>query len=298
MTSGQKPHLIKKGKKIRCDTSNHVPFVVPGLPTSSSTSSTSPTSSSQETVTDTESPATSRSEKASEDSSARGNSWHESTENENPNKNDDEEVQSGELQGVPDWLQEFRHGLVDESVPENRDAPSSSHELPLEPRAKVVPSKHNIFTHFPKNRNCDICLRTKITRASCRRRAGTVVPRAENIGDLRTADHKVLSEGCESRHDHQYAVVVQDLATQWIQSYPCKAETSQETQKSLQKFLEPTRKPKVIYTDDSLEFGKACGEITWNHCTSTPHRSETHGIAERTVRGVWDVCSIVAIRSG
>ena len=48
--------------------------------------------------------ATSRSEKASEDSSARGNSWHESTEIENPNKNDDGELQGGELQGVPDWL--------------------------------------------------------------------------------------------------------------------------------------------------------------------------------------------------
>ena len=48
------------------------------------------------------------------------------------------------------------------------------------------------------------------------------VPRAENFGDLITADHKVLSEGCESRNIHRYAVVVQDLATQRIQSYPCK----------------------------------------------------------------------------
>ena len=44
-TSGQKPYLIKYGKKINCDTSNRVPFVVPGSSTSSSTSSTSPTSS-------------------------------------------------------------------------------------------------------------------------------------------------------------------------------------------------------------------------------------------------------------
>ena len=195
-------------------------------------------------MTDTEIPAT-RSEKASEDSSAGGISWHKSRENENPNKNDDEKLQSGELQGVPDWLQVFMHGLVDERVPEHRDASSSTHELPLEPRAKVVPSKHNIFAHFPKDQNCDVCLRTKITRASCRRRTGTVVPRVENVGDLTTADHKVLSEGCESRHDHRYAVVVQNLATQWIQSYPCKTKTSQEPQKSLQKFLEPTRKPKV-----------------------------------------------------
>ena len=55
-TSGQKLHLINNGKKFHCDTSNHVPFVVPGLSTSSSTSSTSPTSTTQETVTDTEIP--------------------------------------------------------------------------------------------------------------------------------------------------------------------------------------------------------------------------------------------------
>ena len=32
---------------------------------------------------------------------------------------------------------------------------------------------------------------------------------------------------------------MQDLATQWIQAYPCKTKTSQETQRSLQKFLSP-----------------------------------------------------------
>ena len=73
--------------------------------------------------------------------------------------------------------------------------------------------------------------------------------------------------------------------------------TSQETQKSLQKFLEPTRKPKVIYTDNSLEFGKACEELTWNHCTS-PHRSETNGIAERAVRRVKEGTSVVLLQSG
>ena len=38
---------------------------------------------------------------------------------------------------------------------------------------------HSVYTHFPKDPNCDICLKTKMTRAYCRRRAGTVVPRAE-----------------------------------------------------------------------------------------------------------------------
>ena len=91
--------------------------------------------------------------------------------------------------------------------------------------------------------------------------------------------------------------MVQDLATQWIQSYPCKNQTSQETQRSLQKFLEPERKPKVIYTDNSLEFGRACEDFSWIHCTSTPHRSETNGIAERAVRRVKEGTSAVLLQS-
>ena len=129
-TSGQKPHLIKNGKKIHCDTSNHVPFVVPGLSTSSSTSSssTSPSSSSQETVADTEIPAT---RSGSTDEVARRDPLHGTAEIENPNENDDdEELQSDELQGVPGWLQEFKHGLVNERVPEHRDTSSSSHKSP------------------------------------------------------------------------------------------------------------------------------------------------------------------------
>ena len=116
--------------------------------------------------------------------------------------------------------------------------------------------------------------------------------------DLRTADHKVLSDNCESRNNHRYAVVVQDLATQWIQSYPCKTKTSQETLRSLQKFLEPDRKPKVICNDSSLGLSKACEDLSWDHCSSTPHRSETNGIAERAVRRVKEGTSVVLLQSG
>ena len=69
-------------------------------------------------------------------------------------------------------------------------------------------------------------------------------------------------------------------------SVSVQTKTSQETLKSLQKFLEPTGKPRVTYTDNSLEFGRSCEDLTWNHCTSTPYRSETNGIAERAVRRV------------
>ena len=111
------------------------------------------------------------------------------------NKNEGrEEVQGDLLRDLVDWLQEFRGYSVDESSlveprrnPEqgSQDTSSSSHELPMEQRAKVKPGsgKHSVYTHFSKDPNCDICLKTKITRASCRRRAGKVVPKVENFGD-------------------------------------------------------------------------------------------------------------------
>ena len=67
---------------------------------------------------------------------------------------------------------------------------------------------------------------------------------------------------------------------------------------SLQKFLGPDRKLKVIYTDNSIEFGKSCEDLSWNHCTSTPHRSETNGIAGRAVRRIEEGTSAVLLQSG
>ena len=58
------------------------------------------------------------------------------------------------------------------------------------------------------------------------------------------------------------------------------------------------RKPKVFYTDISVDFGKACEDLSWNHCTSTPHRSETNGIAERAVRRLKEGTSAVLLQSG
>ena len=66
----------------------------------------------------------------------------------------------------------------------------------------------------------------------------------------------------------------------------------------MQKVLEPEKKPKVIYTDNSLEFGKACDDLSWNYCTAKPHGSETYGIAERAVRRVKGDTSVVMLQSG
>ena len=180
----------------------------------------------------TENPVPERSGSRSEE--VRGNLQHKPTETENKNKKEGrEEVPSDPLHDLPDWLQDIRENLVDGSSPtkprgnpehEYRDTSKSSHELPMEARAKVEPAsgEHSVVTHFPKDPNCDICLKTKITRASCRRRAVQSRQKRKVLVILITADHKILSEESESRNNHRYAVVVRDLATQWLQSYPCK----------------------------------------------------------------------------
>ena len=167
-TSGQKPHLTKNGKRIDCQKSNYVPFVVPGLSASSFTTptATSSSSSSQNSVFDvsryTENPVPERSGSMGEE--RRGNPLHR-----NEGREDE---QSDKLHELPDWLQQFRENLVDErtlSEPRGnpelgyRDSSSSSHELPKVSQAKVEPGsgKHTVYTHFPKDPNCDICLKTK-----------------------------------------------------------------------------------------------------------------------------------------
>ena len=78
----------------------------------------------------------------------------------------------------------------------------------------------------PKTSGMDAAPRTSAScstgRAPCRRRTGAAVLRADNFGDLTTADHIVLGESCKSRNNHRCALVVPNLATHWIQSRPCR----------------------------------------------------------------------------
>ena len=110
-----------------------------------------------------------------------------------------------------------------------------------------------------KDPNCEVCRRTKVTRASCGRNPDDRAEReiAESFGNMMTAGHKVLNGDQESRMHHKVAVIMQDLATQWIQSCHAKTKPVQETMRRLPDFLHP------------------------------PRRSGTHGIAERAHLQYW-----------
>ena len=60
---------------------------------------------------------------------------------------------------------------MDDRVPEHRDShASSSHGSSLEPTParSADLGKHSVYTHFPKDRDCEICQRTKITTRASR----------------------------------------------------------------------------------------------------------------------------------
>ena len=59
------------------------------------------------------------------------------------------------------WMKEFL----------NTETHTREEEPSLELVRSVDLGKHSIYTNFPKDRNCEICQRTKITRAPCRKDA-------------------------------------------------------------------------------------------------------------------------------
>ena len=264
--NGQKPHLIKDGIRIVCNTENFVPIVVPGLSSSSSgSSSTSRTPLKQESHSSSSSSSSPSSPTVGElsvreredvtngdispvpvskfvdDSSGKPDA-DQANQTPKTNKKETTIARGNPLHSdnseIPEWLQEFRENLVDDEIPLQGDShASSSHEASLEPiyMRREELGKHNVHTHFPKDRNCEICKRTKITRAPCRRRKGEAVPRADNFGDLITADHKVLSD--KLRVSKQSSLRSRGAGSSYSMdpAYPCKNKTSQETPAQLAK---------------------------------------------------------------
>ena len=83
------------------------------------------------------------------------------------------------LRDLPEWLEGFTDNLEDTKMPA---LAHFSQDSDSERPSKVALRKHSIYTHIPKDRNGEVCLRTKNTRALCRKRTGEAVPRAIKFG--------------------------------------------------------------------------------------------------------------------
>ena len=166
----------------------------------------------------------------------------------------------------------------------------NAHQHPLEESAKILQNHllQTLFHQTNKKREALLLVHTfpriEIVRFASVRKQPELVGHA-NPKNPQTythtprdhySHHNVLDEQGESRNDKKYAIVVQDLlASQWIQSYPCKTKASQETAKKSSEFSRTRRKPKMIHTSNSLDFGKDGEDLRWNHRKSALHRLET-----------------------
>ena len=180
--SGQKPRLTKEGKTIACKTENFVPLVVPRLSTNSGSNS-----SSTSTLDDL-SPTNPAQERSDEPAPGKWRETNPTTQNNNKQR-DGTRDSDDRLRDLPEWLEEFTDNPEDTEL---FASAYSSQDSDLERLTKVESQsrKHSIYTHFPKDRNCKVCLKTKMTRALCRRRTGEAPPRAEKFGDWVMADQR------------------------------------------------------------------------------------------------------------
>ena len=192
--NGQKTHLIKDGIRILCNAENFVPIVVPGLSSlSSGSSSTSRTPMKQESHSSSSS-SSSSSSPTSETMIREQKDVHRdvfpvpvsSMCGDRSGQPDGSKIERGNpfTSEIQEWLQEFRVNLVDDDISlQGGSHASSSHEISLEPITvkREDLGKHSVNTHFPKDRNCEICKKDQNHKGSCSRRNSGTAPRAEKF---------------------------------------------------------------------------------------------------------------------
>ena len=227
--NGEPPRLTKNGKTITCTMDNFVLLVVRGLSSSSSSSSVSTSrpkdhsNSSSESEASTD-PMTTRRAKHACGKPMQTNS----------------DMQTSGSRGLAHRKRDGRRGsnarhswLVTALHRKSRGPGDACARTSLWKRSRI----RKVMLQKWRHKNGSTVLRLTSPKTEIATYAwepklrgflaedamrGLFIARAEKFGELMTADHKVLNERSESWNSDCYAIVVQDLATRWIQSYPCK----------------------------------------------------------------------------
>ena len=122
------------------------------------------------------------------------------------------------------------------------------------------------------------CLQDQKARSPCTRRTGNHVFRAAKFGDLTTMQSwcKIwLLNGCNH----------------------CRAKPNllRKQTRVHESFSRCRKSQESLKLSTLWSWSKSCDELSLNHCTSTLHRFETNGIAERAVRRIEEETSSVPL---
>ena len=148
-------------------------------------------------------------------------------------------------------------------------------------REEAVSIAH-LMTHYPKNRHCIACQRSRLRRRANRR--STVDKEASpEFGALVTMDHvyahTTAMEGIDGSLD---MLVVYDVGTEKVDAYPAKSKSSDCSYAAIQDFRGRTYLD-MIYSDNSKEIKSAVRELGFPHRTSVPGIPQTNTLAEGRV---------------
>ena len=107
-------------------------------------------------------------------------------------------------------------------------------------------NEHNVLTHYPKDPDCPVCQRSKATKVALPAKPDETKPdkaiEPKKFGDSVTCDHQILEKINDGRKP-TVALVVQDIATYWLQAYSANTKCAKEIQTVMPRFFGPGFKP-------------------------------------------------------
>ena len=131
-----------------------------------------------------------------------------------------------------------------------------------------------------KSPNCGVCRMTKTARTRCEKKRRWN-PTRNRLGQLITADHRIMNIDNEPRNDFRNAHIVQDGFSYWLQSSPTRS-TDEKSQHLVRgrRFL--TTVPE-LGQDLHRQIQRSSSQRVRVCTASALHHSKTNGTAERTV---------------
>ena len=148
-------------------------------------------------------------------------------------------------------------------------------------------SKSHLLCHLPKNPFCKTCQQAKMLKPPSRVSGGSKHIDAERFAEHLTADFLIAATDEEAGLDgEQVAMVVKDVATDFMYIYPSGRRTAKDAVLALKHFIGHNDEVGIMYSDNAPELLSALKDLKWRHVLSKEYISKSNAIAERSIRSV------------